>query len=245
MTEPPRPAELPPEPRLLDAMPRAVLVVFLFASVVALVAVGVLIARPPSAEVALGERRPPPRGSLTHDAGRLFPAPPPTRQPPFDPPCPEVASVRIEGGVAFVGRMEDAFDLVCSVAEGGPRPDLTRAIRGFRDVTIRVSQFERTGVESVADLDARAIYLNLLFTAKQLRVVEAVPVLFHEAYHLLHYRHIDAREELAARRVELSACREFLGLRADWPRWCADAEALLALPVEEARDLLASAGYAR
>ena len=240
------PSEPGQEPRLIDAMPRPVLAVFLLAGVVGLVAAVVTIVRPPTFDtVPVQERRPPPALPLTHDPSEVFEAPRPSERPAFDAPCAAVEGARPEGGTSFVRRITDALRLVCSVAAGGPDADLTTAARALDGVRIRVAGFERTGAESTADLDARVIYVNVKFTEKARPAAELVPILLHEAWHLAHPRRpVDAEDELAARRVEVAACREFI-LVANWPRWCEDAQALTTIPLEDALALLVSAGYRR
>ena len=233
-------------PRLLDAMPRPLLVVFVAAALVATVASLFAILKPPTfGTVDVEDRRPPPSGGVTHDAGEVFPAPTPTVDIPYDPPCPEVGSVAVIGGVSFVRRVEDALALACEVARGGPSDVLTAAIGGFEGATIRIAEFERSGVESHAELRTRTISVNLKFTERRRSARELIPVLMHEASHLLNASDpLTARAELAARAVEVAACREFIPL-ADWPRWCDDARALTDLPEEDAIELLVSAGYRR
>lgn len=236
----------PPQdgPRLLDAMPRPLLVVFALACLVALVASLFAILSPPTFEtVRIEDRRPPPAGSVTHGAGEVFPAPTPTVDIPYDPPCDEVATVTVLGGVSFTERVEDALALVCTVARGGPSPTLTRAVAGLEGATIRIAEFEVTGVESQADRRSKVVSVNLKFTERRRSARELAPVLLHEAWHLANADEpVTAAAELDARAVEVAACREFITL-AEWPRWCEDARALTTLPRADALALLVEAGY--
>src|ERR1043166_3246909 len=94
----------PPKPdnsklRFIDAMPRPLMIVFAVAGVVAVVAALVFIINPPeSATIPVQQRRPPPRGTLSHDVGRLIPAPVPSVLPSPQPACSAFSSTVLKVG---------------------------------------------------------------------------------------------------------------------------------------------------
>jgi len=241
----------PPKPdnsklRFIDAMPRPLMIVFAVAGVVAVVAALVFIINPPeSATIPVQQRRPPPRGTLSHDVGRLIPAPVPSVLPSLEPACSEFSSTVLKVGPAGAVRLRGVLSGLCRLAHGGVPADLTTAIGGLKGATIRFAAFQRAGVESTADFATRTIWLNLKFSQSNLPLEEVAPVIVHDAWHLAHPNDaVTAEQELGARRAEVDACRELIS--ADkWPRWCDDARVLTDLPVASAIDLLVSAGYRR
>src|ERR1044072_9912898 len=83
--------------RFIDAMPRPMLAVFAVAGIAAVVAALVFIINPPeSATIPVQERRPPPRGTVSNDVGKLAPAPLPSELPSLPPPCSAVATPVLE-----------------------------------------------------------------------------------------------------------------------------------------------------
>lgn len=234
-----------PGPRLVDAMPRPLLVVFALAAAAGIGIVIWLLVRPPSFEtVSLEQRRPPPRGTFSHDVGRVFSLPPPSPLPAYEPPCPAVATARPLGGVPGVGRLRAVLEQVCTLAGGGVPPEVGQAVAGLRDVTIQFAEFRRSGVESTVDFGVRRIWLNVKFSARDMPVREVVPVLLHDAWHLAHADEaVTAAQELLARTVELETCRNLISID-DWPRWCTDAQALVGLGRARAIEALVAAGFA-
>jgi hypothetical protein len=240
------PVEKPKTVRFVDSMPRPVLVMFAFAGAVALVAAVVFIIHPPSSStVPVQERRPPPRGTLSHDVGKLAPVPLPSVLPSVSPPCDAVATTKLEVGLAGAARLRALLTDICTVAKGGVAPELTAAVGGLKGATIRFALFGRPGVESTADLTTFTIWLNAKFSRSNLAVEQVVPVVIHDAWHIAHREvAVTAEQELGARRAEVAACRELIAVD-KWPRWCLDARALTTLNQSAAIDLLVSAGYAR
>jgi hypothetical protein len=230
--------------RFIDAMPRPLLVVFLLTGTVAVVAALVFIIHPPEfSTVPLQDRRPPPHGTLTHDTGRIFPAPLPPAAPRVSPPCKALSSTVLKVGVAGAERLGAVLTDVCRLAHGGVASELTTAIGGLKGATIRFAVFQRAGVESTADFATRTIWLNIKFSRSNLPVEQVAPVIVHEGYHLAHSQDaVTASQELGARRAEVAACRELISVD-QWPRWCKDARALTDLPAARAIALLVSAGY--
>lgn len=241
-----RAPDTPPGPRLVDAMPRPLLIVFALAALVGLGVSLVFIIRPPSFEtVALQDRRPPPRAPFAHDPARVFPAPLPDVEIPFEPPCEEMRATTVLGGTSFVARITEALDRICALRGGSVDPIVGRAVRGFDGATIRIAQFERSGIESTSDLSARTIWLNLKLVRRDIPVRDAIPVLVHEAWHLAHAGEtVTAEQELNARKAEHEVCRLIIS-SPDWPRWCQDARALVSMPEAEALSMLAAAGFER
>jgi hypothetical protein len=232
-------------PRFLESMPRPLMATFLVVAAGTLVLVILLMLAPPrSPTVVIAARRPAPRGTLSHDVGRLVAAPVPTTPPTFRPPCEAFRTTRVEGGPPGVARFRAALGRLCPFFAGGVPRELAIALRGFERATIRFAAFARTGVESTSDLGARRIWVNVRFARTGSPYAWVSPVLVHEAWHLANGGSaVTAEQELDARAAELTTCR-FLMDPDRWPRGCRDAEVLLALPRSRAVELLRSAGYA-
>jgi hypothetical protein len=244
MTDTPPPAPQGKGVRLIDSMPRPLLVVFAFAGIVAVVAALVVIINPPIfSTVPVEERRPPPRGTLSHDTDRIAPVPVPSGVAIPPPPCRVFAGVRLRAGAAGVARLRAVLKDICPLASGGVPSEITAAIDGLDGATIAFAVFQRVGVESTTDFASKTIWLNAKFSRTDLPIEQVVPVVLHEAYHLANRQDpLDARQELAARRAEIAACRQLVPID-KWPRWCKDARALTDLPEARALELLVSAGY--
>ena len=232
--------------RFIDSMPRPLLVVFVVAGVVAVVAALVFIIHPPQSQtIAIQDRRPPPRGTLSHDTGRLVPAPLPSPLSTLPPACPTFATTTLKVGPAGVVRLRGVLGDLCRLSHGGVPAELTTAIAGLKGATIRFAAFQRAGVESTADFATRTIWLNLKFSQSNMSIEQVAPVLAHEGWHLAHPGDaVTAEQELGARRAEVAACRELMSVD-KWPRWCNDARTLTELPAARAIALLVSAGYPR
>jgi len=237
--------EKAPGPRLLEAMPRPLLLLFLAAAAGAIGIVVLLLIRPPSFDaISLEQRRPPPAGTFSHDVGEVFALPLPEPLPAYDPPCAAVAEARPLGGPAAVDRITRALAQACTLRGAGVDPILNEAVAGLSGAGIGFADFARSGGESTVDLSEQRIWLNLKLAAIGRPVRELVPVLLHEAYHLGRPDEpITAAREFDARRVEHEACRQLIS-RDEWPRWCEDAEAIVGLGRGRAVQLLARAGYA-
>jgi len=241
----------PPKPdnsklRFIDAMPRPLLIVFALAGVAAVVAALVFIIHPPeSATIPVQDRRPPPHGTLSHDVGKLVPAPLPSVIPTLPPACSAFSTTVLEVGPAGAARLRAVLSDLCRLSQGGVPAELTTAISGLKNATIRFAAFQRAGVESTVDFATRTVWLNLKFSESNLPIEQVAPVLVHEGWHLAHPRDaVTAEQELGARRAEVDTCRELIATD-KWPRWCNDARTLTDLPVARAIALLVSAGYPR
>src|SRR5260221_13566302 len=118
--------------RFIDAMPRPLLVLFLVTGTVAVVAALVFIIHPPEfSTVPVQERRPPPRGTLTHDTGRIFPAPLPSAAPAVSSPCSALSTTVLKGGVYGAVRLRDVLADGCRLAQSGCAHAQTSAICGL------------------------------------------------------------------------------------------------------------------
>jgi hypothetical protein len=232
--------------RFVDSMPRPPLVLFLVVGAVAVVTAVVFIIHPPeSATIPVQDRRPPPRAALTHDTGKLAPAPLPSALPSLPPACPAFSTTVLKVGPAGAVRLNQVLTDLCRLSHGGVPADLTTAIGGLAHSTIRFAAFQRAGVESTADFGSRTIWLNLKFSESNVPVEQVAPVIVHEGWHFAHPDDaVTAEQELGARRAEVDACRQLMDI-SKWPRWCNDARALTDLPVARAVALLVSAGYLR
>jgi hypothetical protein len=163
--------------------------------------------------------------------------------PTFSPPCSTFARAHLRAGPAGVLRLRAALKDICPFVSGGVAREVTTAVRGLEDATIGFAAFGRAGVESTTDFATKTIWLNGKFARTDLSVEDLVPVLLHEGYHLARAKEpVTAREELGARRAEVSTCRLLIPLK-KWPRWCEDARTLTDMPDARAEELLVSAGY--
>lgn len=231
--------------RLFDAMPKPLLVVFAAFSVMALAAVALLLLRPVAGGVALEDRRPLPRGSFSHNAGAIAPAPVPSVIPTLPPACPAVARTTVVAGGDGVVRLRSALKEICGFVGGGVASEITEAIKGLDGAVLRFGGFDITGAESTVDFATRTVWLNIKFSLRRTPLVELVPVILHDAWHLARAsKEITADEELAARRAEVEGCRQVIPI-SKWPRWCRDADDLTRMNPEDAVRLLVSAGYPR
>lgn len=258
--------EAPPPgsgPRLREAMPRPVLIVFVLVCVAALVGAIVLVVNPPGrSDVALFDRRPPPTATAdnapSHDTGEVAEVLPPRTQVPLEPPCPEVRGVRAIAGPAGVRRITTMLTHACRLA-AGTSPELAAAVRNLgRSVTIRFASFDKSGVESTYQRLPGRLYLNVRFASTEIPAQHVVPIILHEAAHWSRVRcppplgsrmlcvvarGTSPEQELAARTVEVEACRHLIPAP-EWPRWCRDAREITAMPRDAALRALRAAGYA-
>ncbi|MFN2614855.1 MAG: hypothetical protein ABR552_08600 [Actinomycetota bacterium] len=235
--------EVPRPVRFRDSMPKPVLVAFVLvvAGAVAAIVLGLVLI--PRGTIALQSRRPPPRSVFTHDVGPITPAPLPSVIPTVAPACPEYARTRLVAGGDGIARLRSILQLLCKYTRGGLGDDVTRAARALDGVTIEFGRFSATGVESTADLGARIMWINAKFALRKTPVEDVAPVVLHEAWHLFDAAaRVTAEQELRARAVELSACRNLIAIK-DWPRGCKDASTLMTMERARAVELLVSAGY--
>lgn len=229
-------------PRLSEAMPRPLLVVFVIVGLAALVGTAVLVLDPPDPRaVDLFERRPAPAPPLTHDTVSVEPVVPPRVQVPLTAPCAAVEGVTAVGGPNGVARITEMLRQACRLSAGAG-DDVAAAVRALGGVTIRFATFDRTGAESTLDRAAATLFLNVRFASIEIDVTQVVPLLLHDAAHLLAAQD-DAETELRAREVEVKACQNVIAAP-DWPRWCEDARAITGMPRVEALRALRAAGFA-
>lgn len=244
--------EVPPKgsgPRLREAMPRPVLIIFVLTCVVAVVGTLVLVLNPGDREdVALYDRRPPPLidTPFTHDVGGVEQIVPPRTQVPTDAPCVEMDGVVVIGGPAGVARIRAMLVQACRLALGVSEAT-TSAVRALSGIEIRFAVFDRTGVESTADLQDNVLLLNARFASTKIELVHVVPIILHEAAHAS-YEGIDpatgADAELNARTVEVEACQRLIPAP-DWPRWCEDAREITSMSQAAALTGMQDAGFFR
>ncbi|MFY9586467.1 MAG: hypothetical protein WAT66_03315 [Actinomycetota bacterium] len=241
--------------RFIDSMPRPLLVVFLLFVAAGIGLVVYLLGNPPTrSELPLAERRSPPKGSFTHDVVRARLVDIPSPLPSFRPPCEEVRGLVVEGGPPAVARLigpdEDGrptpvASLCGLLSQGRGAPVETQeAIRGLAKARIRFALFTRTGVLSTTDLSENRILLAVALSRTNLPPLVIAPLLAHEGYHIAKGGPVTATQEFAARVAELGACRNFFKVE-DYPRGCADADAIVRLGRDSAVELLVRAGFPR
>jgi hypothetical protein len=117
-------------------------------------------------------------------------------------------------------------------------------VRGLAKARIRFALFTRTGVLSTADRSANRILLAVALSRTNLPPLAIAPLLAHEGYHIAKGGPVTATQEYFARVAELGACRDFFKVE-DYPRGCADADAIVRLGQDSAVDLLVRAGFPR
>lgn len=189
------------------------------------------------AEVGVAERRPPPsEAGLTAGAGEVATGDAEPEELVAD--CPLVAGLRIAGGDADRDTLTEGLNALCDADLDAGTADRVSRLADAGAV-VRFAVFERTGVDSAADLDAepKRVLLNARFAQTEPRWV--APLVALEATFL------DADPEtaegvLSARRAELRVCRSLFD-DARPSRACEDAEALLSM--EDPQAALRAAGY--
>jgi hypothetical protein len=230
-------------------------------SVVAAMIVSVALLRratPERITVPLGARRSPPTADRTHDVGaaHAFALEPAAagRVTSAGADCPRLAGVRLAGTAEEVGTLRAAAGRVCALRSLGGIDRARRALRDGR-VVVAYAAFTHTGNESTALLAPQpglalgqaqaAILLNRKFAGAGPE--RSAVLLIHEGAHLASLRGggASAAQELAARRVEQTACDLLFPGRGPLEpnRGCADASALLALGTSRALAELRAAGY--
>lgn len=189
------------------------------------------------AEVPVAERRPPPsEAGLTAGTGEvaLGDADPEG----LEADCPVVAGLRIAGGEADRETLSDGVNGLCDADLDADTADRVGRLAEAGAV-VRFAVFERTGVDSAADLDAQPqqVLLNARFSRTEPRWI--APLVALEAT-FLDADPTTAEGVLRARRAERRVCRSlFGGTRPS--RACQDAQALLSL--EDPQAALRAAGY--
>jgi hypothetical protein len=220
------------------------MIVFLVAATASLGLIVWLLISPPSADLALGSRKSPPSGTLTHDVVSLDAAPVPTPIPAFTPPCDAVGGLIVEGGPAAQNRIKFVLERLCELESDSEQPpELREAIRYLVGIKIRFALFTRTGEQSTSDVVAERIFLNVDLARTSVDPIAIAPLLVHEAWHM-RSGPLTATLEYEARVAELQACRVVYADR-EPSRGCRDAQAIVALGRESAVELLVRAGYPR
>ena len=235
-------------PRLVDAMPRPVGIVFGLAALVALAGVVIGLTHPPQ-RIALEDRRPPPKNGYSHYAGAVAPLPVPASVPAAGAPCPAVATTKLVAGTDGVARLADALGRLCDLSTGGVSADVEDGIRGLRGATIRLATFASTGVDSTAEFATKTIWINSRFALHKVTPVTLAPLIVQEGLYLASSQSegtpsqgAPVERELAARRAELDVCRALIDTR-KWSRGCKDAETIGAMNRDTAEHLLRGAGF--
>ncbi len=185
-------------------------------------------------EVPVAERRPPPSAELTHDVGEYAVGDAPPRRIQ-EPPCPELAGVRVAGTEVDRGRLVEGLAPLCALDQSG----VADLVEGFGDAggVVRFAQFTETGVDSTASMAQPLILVNARFSVTDPSWI--APLVIHDLT-TLEGEAGTAATELAAREAELAACdRLFTETRPS--RACDDARALLDL--DDPLAALVEAGY--
>jgi hypothetical protein len=225
-------------------MPRPLLITFLVTTVAAIALVVVLMVAPPRpSTLMLAERHSPPRGSLTHDVGRIVAAPVPSPHAPGPAPCAAFSGTTIEAGAAGFDRVRAGLRPLCALTGPSISVELRSAIQALGHATIRFAGFQRTGEEATTDLVARRINVNVRFARSNSPTILVTPVLVHEGWHLANAgARVTASQEFRARTAELEACKLLID-RDKWIRNCDDAARIVGLGEARAISLLVAAGF--
>jgi len=200
--------------------------------VTALVSIPVAIAALVGAFVVFGpdrvpvaNRRPPPAAGLTTAVGDY--AVGDSEPQPVTRLCPTLDGIRVAGTDADRTVLITALNGLCDIpldpAAGG-------RLRAFADAggVVRFAQFEATGVDSTATLqaDPPVVLVNARFARTD--PLWVAPLIVHDTT-LLAGDPAAAETALAARRAEAAVCAELFADRRP-SRGCDDARALLSLP---------------
>lgn len=187
-------------------------------------------------DVPPAARRPPPESGYTTGVGDLV-AGGSVPVSVADPPCPELAGVRLAG--SEVDRMVLLGGLAALCRAGLDEAERT-LVQDFssRGGVVRFAQFADTGVDSTATDDGATVLVNARFSVAD-DPAWIAPLLVHDVVTLAgEPGTVDTA--LAARRAEADACAElFAETRPSLA--CADAAAVLAAPDPAAA--LRAAGY--
>jgi hypothetical protein len=191
-------------------------------AIAAMIAAFVMSGRDP---LPVAARRPPPAGGLTTAVGdfRVGASAP----LPAEELCPTLRGIQVAGEQADRAALTTGLAALCEIRlEAGLAGRLNAFAR--EGGVVRFAQFEATGVDSTAELQATPprILLNARFSRADPTWI--APLVAHDVT-LLQRDPSLASSALAARQVEAQVCaRVFADRRA--PRGCEDARALLDLP---------------
>lgn len=204
------------------------------AAIAAIIAAFVVFSQ---AEVGVAERRPPPsEAGLTAGTGEV--ATGHAEPVALTPDCPLVAGLRIAGADADRETLTKGLNALC---DAGLDPRTADHVGRLADAgaVVRFAVFERTGVDSAAELDAqpKRLLLNARFSRTKPRWI--APLVALEAT-FLDADPTTAEGVLRARRAESRVCRSLFD-DARPSRACKDARALLSM--ENPRAALRAAGY--
>jgi hypothetical protein len=187
-------------------------------------------------EVPPAARRPPPGGGLTHAVGAYEVGP--SEPVEFTPVCPRLQGVHVAGTQQDQASLRRGLAALCRVElpEGA-----AAAVEEFASAggVVRFAQFEATGVDSTAVVDASPplILVNAKFARTE--ALWIAPLVAHDAV-MLAGDPGSADHALSARRVEDAVCDQALADRRA-SRGCVDAA--LVLSADDPLAALRSAGY--
>jgi len=177
------------------------------------------------AEVPVAARRPPPADGLTNDVGEYQIGS--TTPEAYTETCPMLAGIHIAGESADLQALRTGLARLCNVTLPDDVADRLSRFASAGGV-VRFAQFQQTGVDSTALLDAEPplILLNARLQRGDPRWI--APAVAHDVT-FLDVDPATAEGALTARGVEHLVCQRALG-DARSSRGCEDAAALLALP---------------
>ena len=177
------------------------------------------------AQVPVAARRPPPAGGLTTAVGARNVGD--SRPVVYRDACRMLAGVRVAGSPADPQLLRRGLAGLCNT---GLPDDVAERLRRFaaRGGVVRFAQFEATGVDSTARLDADppVVLVNARFARTD--PLWIAPLVVHDTT-FLDRDPARAESALAARRAEAFVCERLLAGRRP-SRGCTDAQALLAPP---------------
>lgn len=211
-----------------------VLTALVMVPVAVVVAVAAFLTAGPE-EVPPAARRPPPANGLTTAVGDVaVGASEPVPLP--DPPCPELAGVRVAGSRTDRAVLQAGLAALCRAGLGPEETALVQEFAGDGGV-VRFAQFSDTGVDSTTTQDGRTVHVNARFSVTEPAWI--APLVVHDLVTLAGEPGT-VGTALAARRAEAAACR-VLFPEGGASRACADAAAVLAL--QDPAAALRAAGY--
>ena len=186
--------------------------------------------------VPVEERRRPPAGDLTNDVGEY--AVGKSEPVAYAEACPLIEGVHIAGSEADQQALRLGLAGLCNVTLPQAIADRLSRFAGEGGV-VRFAQFQSTGADSTALLDADPPQILLNAKLQRSDPLWIAPVVVHDTTFVV-ADPATAEGALEARRAEDLVCDRILGGRRE-SRGCDDAEELLGLP--DPLTALRSAGY--
>lgn len=187
-------------------------------------------------EVSVAERRPPPAQGLSNDVGDYVVGE--SEPVAYDDACTMLKGVQIAGTAEDQQALRLGLAALCNT---NVPPVISDRLARFADDggVVRFAQFQSTGVDSTAALDADPPVILLNAKLQRTDPLWIAPLVAHDTT-FVNVDPSSAAGALEARRAEDLVCDRILSGRRE-SRGCGDAEALVGAP--DAEDRLREAGF--